>query len=102
EIQALAEQERAGPVYASQRLRAGGDAAPAVSVGSTPTAHFARSLEGVTEVRAGVFVFFDLVMHGLGVCDLSDIARSVMCTVIGHQKKKGWVITDGGWMAMSR
>src|SRR5690606_33373784 len=45
---------------------------------------------------------FDLVMHGLGVCDLSDIALSVMCAVIGHQKKKGWVITDGGWMAMSR
>src|SRR5690606_30757372 len=59
-------------------------------------------LDGVTEVRAGVFVFFDLVMNGLGVCDQSDIALSVLCTVIGHQKKKGWVITDGGWMAMSR
>lgn len=101
-IEALAEQERAGAVRAAERLRAAGYRAPVVSVGSTPTAHFARSLEGVTEVRAGVFVFFDLVMHGIGVCAVDDIALSVVCTVIGHQREKGWLITDAGWMAMSR
>src|SRR3546814_5893100 len=96
----MAEQERAGAVHAAQRLRSAGFAAPLVSVGSTPTAHFARTLEGVTEVRAGVYVFFDLVMSGLGVCAESDIALSVLCSVIGHQKEKGWIITDAGWMAM--
>ncbi|RZS85146.1 alanine racemase [Pigmentiphaga kullae] len=101
-IVAMAEQERAGAVRAAQRLREAGHAAPVVSVGSTPTAHFARSLDGVTEVRAGVFVFFDLVMNGLGVCRTDDIALSVLCTVIGHQEEKGWLITDAGWMAMSR
>lgn len=101
-IEACAEQERAGAVRAAARLREAGYEAPVVSVGSTPTAHFARSLEGVTEVRAGVYVFFDLVMHGLGVCALDDIALSVLCTVIGHQREKGWLITDAGWMAMSR
>ncbi|WP_420993157.1 alanine racemase [Cupriavidus sp. 30B13] len=101
-IEALAEQERAGAVRAAERLRAAGHRAPVVSVGSTPTAHFARSLAGVTEVRAGVFVFFDLVMRGIGVCDTDDIALSVLCTVIGHQREKGWLITDAGWMAMSR
>jgi len=101
-IEAAAEQERAGAVRAAQRLRAAGHAAPVVSVGSTPTAHFARTLDGVTEVRAGVFVFFDLVMNGLGVCETGDIALSVLCTVIGHQHEKGWLITDAGWMAMSR
>lgn len=101
-IVALAELERKGAVNAVQRLRAAGFDAPIVSVGSTPTAHFANSLEGVTEVRAGVFVFFDLVMAGLEVCHQDDIALSVLCTVIGHQKEKGWVITDAGWMAMSR
>jgi D-serine deaminase-like pyridoxal phosphate-dependent protein len=53
-------------------------------------------------VRAGVFVFFDLVMAGLGVCSLDDIAISVLTTVIGHQREKGWIIVDAGWMAMSR
>jgi D-serine deaminase-like pyridoxal phosphate-dependent protein len=53
-------------------------------------------------VRAGVFVFFDLVMAGLGVCRLDEIAVSVLATVIGHQKEKGWTLIDAGWMAMSR
>jgi D-serine deaminase-like pyridoxal phosphate-dependent protein len=73
-----------------------------VSVGSTPTALSATQLDGVTEVRAGVYVFFDLVMHNIGVCAPQDIALSVLTTVIGHQADKGWAIVDAGWMAMSR
>jgi D-serine deaminase-like pyridoxal phosphate-dependent protein len=73
-----------------------------VSVGSTPTALMARNLEGVTELRAGVYVFFDLVMANVGVCTTSDIALSVLATVIGHQPDKGLAILDAGWMAMSR
>lgn len=101
-LQQIAETERAAVVAAAERLRAAGFACPVVSVGSTPTAHHAVDLAGVTEVRAGVFVFFDLVMAGIGVCDVDDIALSVLTTVIGHQRDKGWIITDGGWMALSR
>ncbi|MDE1150018.1 MAG: alanine racemase [Azospirillaceae bacterium] len=101
-LAAMAEQERAGCVQAAERLRAAGHACPVVSVGSTPTALNARHLEGVTEVRAGVYAFFDLVMAGVGVCDLDDIALSVLTTVIGHRPDTGWIITDAGWMAMSR
>ncbi|MBL8345953.1 MAG: alanine racemase [Rubrivivax sp.] len=101
-LEAMAEQERSRCVRAAERLRAAGLPCPIVSVGSTPTALFARALPGVTEVRAGVYVFYDLVMAGLGVCAPDDIALSVLTTVIGHQPDKGWVLTDGGWMAMSR
>jgi D-serine deaminase-like pyridoxal phosphate-dependent protein len=101
-LEQMAEQERAGCVRASQRLREAGFQCPVVSVGSTPTALSASQLEGVTEVRAGVYVFFDLVMHNVGVCATDDIALSVLTTVIGHQEEKGWVIVDAGWMAMSR
>ncbi len=97
-----AEEERAAAVAAAQVLRAAGHAAPVVSVGSTPTAHFARNFDGVTEVRAGVFMFFDLVMHGIGVCAIDDIALSVVATVIGHRPEKGWILIDAGWMALSR
>jgi D-serine deaminase-like pyridoxal phosphate-dependent protein len=62
----------------------------------------AVKLEGVTEVRAGVYVFFDLVMRNVGVCSEQDIALSILTTVIGHQAEKGWAIVDAGWMAMSR
>ena len=101
-LQAMAEQERSRCVRAAERLRAAGLPCPEVSVGSTPTALSAQHLQGVTEVRAGVYVFQDLVMHGVGVCSTDEIALSVLCTVIGHQEEKGWVLVDAGWMAMSR
>jgi len=71
-------------------------------VALSPTALFAESLDGVTEVRAGVYKFQDLVMAGIGVCATEDIALSVLVSVIGHQADRGWIITDGGWMALSR
>jgi D-serine deaminase-like pyridoxal phosphate-dependent protein len=98
----MAEQERAAVVLATDRLHAAGHACPVVSVGSTPTALAAEQLRGVTELRAGVYVFFDLVMAGVGVCSVDDIALSVLATVIGHQREKGWTLLDAGWMAMSR
>lgn len=101
-LRRVAEQERRGTVRAAERLRQAGLPCPVVSVGSTPTALSAQDLQGVTEVRAGVYVFFDLVMHNVGVCALQDIALSVLTTVIGHQEDKGWAIVDAGWMAMSR
>jgi D-serine deaminase-like pyridoxal phosphate-dependent protein len=101
-LAAFAEQERLAAVTAATALRAAGLPCPVVSVGSTPTAHFARDLAGVTEVRAGVFALFDLVMAGIGVCSLDDIALSVLTTVIGHQRERGWIIVDAGWMALSR
>lgn len=102
ELVRIAEQERSGCVRAAQRLRAAGLPCEVVSIGSTPTALAAEHLEGVTEVRAGVYVMFDLVMHGVGVNQMSEIALSVLTTVIGHQSEKGWAIVDAGWMAMSR
>ncbi|SAI11244.1 pyridoxal phosphate binding aldolase [Bordetella ansorpii] len=101
-IRAMAEQERRAAVDAAETLRAAGLPCPVVSVGSTPTAMYAENLDGVTEVRAGVFVFFDLVMAGLNVCAQQDVALSVLTTVIGHQAEKGWILVDAGWMAMSR
>lgn len=101
-LAAAAEAERSAAVDAASALRSAGFDCPIVSVGSTPTAHFARDLAGVTEVRAGVFMFFDLVMHGIGVCAIDDLAISVLATVIGKKPEKGWILVDAGWMALSR
>lgn len=101
-LEATAEGERAAAVACAEMLRAAGLPCPIVSVGSTPTAHFARRLDGVTEVRAGVFVMFDLVMAGIGVCTTDDIALSVLATVTGHRADRDWTFIDAGWMALSR
>ncbi len=99
---AFAELERKTAIAAAEALRDAGLPCPFVSVGSTPTAHAARDLTGVTELRAGVYMFFDLVMAGIDVCTVDDIALSVLTTVIGHQPAKGWTMIDAGWMALSR
>ena len=101
-LRAAAQNERDLSVLAATRLRAAGLPCPMVSIGSTPTALHVENLDGITEVRAGVYTFFDLVQAGIGVCAVDDIALSVLATVIGHQADKGWTIVDAGWMAMSR
>lgn len=97
-----AQGERDGICAAKKFLTDAGFNCETVSIGSTPTALYANDLKGITELRAGVYVFFDLFQAGVGSCQISDIACSLLVTVIGHQKDKGWIITDGGWMAMSR
>ncbi|HYC46779.1 MAG TPA: DSD1 family PLP-dependent enzyme [Burkholderiales bacterium] len=101
-IRAMAERERLAVVLCAEELRRAGLPCPIVSVGSTPTATYAERMDGVSEVRAGVYMFFDLVMAGLQVCTIDDIALSVLTSVIGHQTDKNWIITDAGWMALSR
>ncbi|OAE98021.1 alanine racemase [Bradyrhizobium centrolobii] len=101
-IAQAAEAERVAAVTAAEALRNAGLPCPVVSVGATPTARYARDLTGVTEVRAGVFMFGDLYQAGVSSVAMGDLVLSVLATVIGHQKAKGWIIADAGWMALSR
>ncbi|HEY0331778.1 MAG TPA: alanine racemase [Rhodopseudomonas sp.] len=101
-IAAAAEAERAAAVSAATLLRQAGLPCPVVSIGSTPTARFATHLAGVTELRAGVFMIGDLFQAGVGSCAIDDIALTVLSSVIGRQRAKGWIIVDAGWMALSR
>ena len=102
EFEAMAEQERSLTVEAAKRLRAAGLPCSIISVGSTPTVHHARSLEGVTEARAGVYAFGDLVQSELGTCGVDDIAIGVLASVIGHNRQHGRVLIDAGFLALSR
>jgi D-serine deaminase-like pyridoxal phosphate-dependent protein len=98
----MAEQERGKTVEAAERLRAAGVGCDIVSVGSTPTLHYGRSLQGVTEGRAGVYAFGDLVQAELGTCSIDDIAIGVLGSVIGHNRQHGRVLIDAGFLALSR
>ena len=102
EVRTVAEAERAGVVTAARRLSEAGLPCPVVSAGSTPTAVHAESLKGVTELRPGVYVFFDLDQVGIGACGLEDIAVSVLASVIGHNRRAGRVLIDAGALALSK
>ncbi|MCH8091682.1 MAG: alanine racemase [Proteobacteria bacterium] len=98
----VAEDERAGAVMAADRLRAAGFPCPVVSVGSTPTATFARDLAGVTEARPGVYMFCDLFQAGIGVCGRGDIALDVLASVIGQRRDENLLLIDAGALALSK
>ena len=102
EIERIAEDERFAAVSAAGRLRDAGFTVPVVSVGSTPTATFARSLEGVTEMRPGVYTFCDLDQAMRGVCAIEDIAVSVLTTVIGQNPRSKRLLIDAGGLALSK
>ncbi|NIJ39418.1 D-serine deaminase-like pyridoxal phosphate-dependent protein [Sphingopyxis panaciterrae] len=101
-IRALAEVERLATVSSAELLRERGCPCPIVSVGSTPTALLAGHLEGVTEVRAGIYLFWDLSQLSRGICAEDDLAVSVLATVIGHQRRGPSLILDAGALALSK
>lgn len=98
----IAMTERDAAVHAAERLRRNGFHCPTVSIGSTPTALTDIPLDGVTEIRPGVYVFFDLSQAQLGVCAIDDIAVSVLATVIGHHREAGHLLIDAGALALSK
>ena len=99
---AIADQERDAVVDAANTLRKAGFNCPIISVGSTPTALYARDLAGVTEARPGVYMFSDLFQVGIGTSTLDNIALSVLTTVIGHQEGENQLLIDAGGLALSK
>jgi D-serine deaminase-like pyridoxal phosphate-dependent protein len=53
-----------------------------VSSGTSPAALMAEHLEGITEVRAGNYIFFDASGIGLGLAEERDCALRVIATVV--------------------
>jgi len=102
DIAAVAEAERAGVTHAAERVRAAGHRVEIVSLGSSPTALHARSMEGITEVRAGVYMFGDLFQAQLGTHAPEDIAVTVLASVIGRKPERNAVLLDAGALALSK
>lgn len=101
-IKQVAEDERRAVVDAAGRLRQAGYACSVVSAGSTPTAVHGESFDGLSEIRPGVYTFFDLAQVGLRSCEPGDIAISVLATVISHQPAHDRIVIDAGGLALSK
>lgn len=101
-VRRVAEEERSAVVEGAKQLRAAGLNASVVSVGSTPTALHADKLDGVTEVRAGVYMFGDLFQAELGSNTHDQMALTVLSSVIGRRREEGRVVLDAGALALSK
>ncbi len=104
EIESVAEQERAGLVWAAECLGAAGLPCDVVSGGSTPTAVFAKNLNGISEMRPGVYMFGDVMQQEIGTCSGEDIAVTVLASVIGRGGRSGneHLLLDAGALALSK
>ncbi len=102
EILPFARQERDRMVEFAARMRARGYSIPAVSIGSTPGMHVIDSLDGITEVRPGNYVFHDYTQAAIGSCTLDDCALSVLASVISHQPGAPYFLVDSGALALSK
>ena len=68
----------------AKALRDRGVKVDEISVGSTPTARFASSQRGITEMRPGNYVFLDRTQVGLGSATHANCALFIVATVVSR------------------
>jgi D-serine deaminase-like pyridoxal phosphate-dependent protein len=90
----IAEAERQTMIGVRKQLAINNINVPILSVGSTPTILATTNFEGIDEVRPGNYAFMDLLPYRLGEISYSDIALTVLATVIS--KNADFFITDAG------
>lgn len=73
-----------------------------ISMGDTPTASLAKGWEGIDELRAGNFVFYDLTQWQIGSCNLNDIAVCMAAPVVAKHPHRNNIIVYGGGVHLSK
>ena len=79
----------------ADKLRAGGLEVRELTAGGSFTARWVAEVPGVTEARAGTYVFFDLMHLGAGTATEDQLALSALCTVVSR-RTPGRLTIDGG------
>jgi D-serine deaminase-like pyridoxal phosphate-dependent protein len=87
-------------VAVAEALRSSGLDVPQVTGGGTVTGRAMATVSGVTEVRAGTYVFQDLMQLELGAAEPDQLALSVLCTVVSR-RKDGAMTVDAGLKTFS-
>ncbi|MCG8604924.1 alanine racemase [bacterium] len=87
-------------VETARVLRDNGLPVEIVSVGSSPTARYCGSVDGVTEIRPGTYIFNDLTQTTLFAADLNDCALSILATVTSRPTSNR-VVVDAGKKALT-
>ena len=100
----IAETERSTVTRAAGRLRDAGYPVGIVSAGSSPTARHAENFAGVTEIRAGVYMFGDLFQAEIETHGMDAIAVTVLTSVIGRRlgQSPARILVDAGGLALSK
>ena len=100
-IRRAAEDAGRAMVAAAAQMRARGIAVDVVSVGSTATARLTTAVEGITQVRPGIYAFNDYGQVLRGTVGMDRCAARVAATVVSAGKP-GRGIVDAGSKALSQ
>jgi D-serine deaminase-like pyridoxal phosphate-dependent protein len=95
EIRLRARREGAEVVSCAERLRALGLCMDILSAGSSFSLMFPEELKGITEVRAGNYIFNDGALLSLGLVSVDDCALRVRSTVVSRQDANHAIIDAG-------
>ena len=87
-------------VDVADRLRAKGIEVGEVTAGSTPTGKWVAEVPGVTEIRAGNYIFNDLMQLDHSIASEDQLSLSVLCTV-ASTNGAGRLTIDGGTKTFS-
>ena len=82
-------------VDVAEKLRADGIPISEITAGGTMTGRGVAGVAGVTEVRAGTYVFNDAMQVAYGSARPDDVAVSVLATVVST-RNPGWATVDAG------
>lgn len=94
EINEIANKEASVVLESAEICESIGIDIPHRSIGSTPTFKIAGKIKGITEIRPGNAVFFDMIQVGLEAATLDDCALTVMSTVGSIHKDR--IVIDAG------
>lgn len=75
---------------------------PRLLFGDTPNCSIQEEFGEIDEITPGNFVFYDLIQHALGSCDLEDIAVAMECPVAGRYPSAGRIVIHGGAIHFSK
>ena len=73
-----------------------------ISLGDTPSCSICTNFDEVDEIRPGNFVFYDLKMQDLGVCNFEDIAVRLICPVVARHLIRNEIVIYGGAVHLSK
>jgi D-serine deaminase-like pyridoxal phosphate-dependent protein len=82
-------------VEVAESLRARGIPIAEVTAGGSITGPGVAEVDGITEVRAGTYVFNDAMQVELGAARPEDVAASVLAGVVST-RRAGWATVDAG------
>jgi D-serine deaminase-like pyridoxal phosphate-dependent protein len=94
-IRDISKRETSIMLETAEALKAAGFAISVISAGSTITSQDALTNPGLTEIRSGTYIFNDLRTEELHRCGMSDIAATVIATVVSRPVPDRLVLDAG-------